>query len=763
LLHGHVDLGELTVVLGGNDAGKSHLLELVASALREPLHSETDQSAVYFFELTPSEMPVVVAHAAGELLRDDEVADDSRDFPIVDRAAWKLGGWRNATFAKRTLGLHGGFDDYLALLEEHRPEPADSWAIVLAELRASLLVAARRGVAAKPDGTRRTGWMLSWCLPPLDQLADDVRSAVRGLGLAHLEPKAHQDGTVAVFAQPGAPVTIAPIGLLELPVVPVPITAPTGFAAIRAALEEALGKLVVHTREALTARVESFGNLEWTPTPVPEVFLNSGGAGVHPDLLTACRFVERTADTMLPRFLTQRYEIHLATYPLLDWRTRGVLDLRLRDRDAGSSFPIDAVAQGHRLWLQLVLLEAVNAVDRLRITLELELERDLPHLEDAFHELDEAQEDPSKILDAHEVARIAGRSGYVSAIEAFRAERLQPVSADLAAVAREMANFAWEDSAKTHAPGRELVAPTRARLYVIDEPEQHLHPRLQRQAARWLIDFLRARPSQAVIATHAAAFINSGVGARLTYARRPAGGTTELTSIPAGRLAALDREAADLGLDRGELLAMTSVLLFVEGRSDQKVLEELYAERLAHAGITVVPMHGASRAVGIAEAETLLRFTTARVAVWLDNVPPDVLRRLKSDPAFTAEVKSNTARKYGSEEKTMADLILTARRHGRQVEPLPHPGIDVFDLLDEEAIRAHHPAFPGHAEARRRATAERERSGTKWKPYYAEAFGVSLEADALGRVARTMRERGVDVAALDNVVLSCERLGLGIE
>jgi len=44
-----------------------------------------------------------------------------------------------------------------------------------------------------------------------------------------------------------------------------------------------------------------------------------------------------------------------------------------------------------------------------------------------------------------------------------------------------------------------IFARLRTRFYIIDEPERHLHPRLQRTAARWLADTMRERRSGCLV------------------------------------------------------------------------------------------------------------------------------------------------------------------------------------------------------------------------------------------------------------------------
>ncbi len=53
-----------------------------------------------------------------------------------------------------------------------------------------------------------------------------------------------------------------------------------------------------------------------------------------------------------------------------------------------------------------------------------------------------------------------------------------------------------------------VLPPPRARLYLIDEPEQRLHPALQRRAASWLAELMDGWGAQCVLATHAAAFLD---------------------------------------------------------------------------------------------------------------------------------------------------------------------------------------------------------------------------------------------------------------
>jgi hypothetical protein len=174
----------------------------------------------------------------------------------------------------------------------------------------------------------------------------------------------------------------------------------------------------------------------------------------------------------------------------------------------------------------------------------------------------------------------------------------------------------------------------------------------------------------------------------------------------------------------------------------------------------VVPLRGASRATGITQAEILFRFTTASLAVWLDKVPENVVGRLKADPSFAAEIRAHPKR-YSPEAKTMADLVLSARAAGREIEPIPHPGSDVFDLVNEDVVRSQYPKFPGHEAAKAAAEAARAASGTKWKAFYREEYDIEVDAESLARIAVAMRQRNVvPHPALAALIEICERLAM---
>ena len=425
---GFVPLDDLTVVLGANDVGKSRLLALMQRRLVEPqgpngTHAKrtgrrgsrhvVPEGILTKNSRSSSRMVPV------DLLRSSEFGGETDRANVLERAGFNPKPWSTSGLKKEGIPRPGTFEEYVGQIVEHRPEPRDVWAVVLEDLRASRILALYRHPDVVSEGRAVTdpeiGWRCFWCLPPVADLAPDVRGAVEQLGLAH-------DAL-------GGPVVVAPIGSMELPSMPIAIGVPRAFEDVRVALDRAVERLTVHARDALDARVEMFDFASWLPAKGKRALVEcdheSGFMRVHPDVRSACAFVEQTARSLLPRFVSDRYEALLAVRPILEWTEEHRIDIVLRDRGSAETFPIADVAQGHQLWLQLVLFEAVNACDRLRITLALMLENELPHLENAYHK-EREELGGEAAIDGVRVAQRAGRTAYLDALERFRVGELTP-------------------------------------------------------------------------------------------------------------------------------------------------------------------------------------------------------------------------------------------------------------------------------------------------------------------------------------------------
>jgi hypothetical protein len=291
---------------------------------------------------------------------------------------------------------------------------------------------------------------------------------------------------------------------------------------------------------------------------------------------------------------------------------------------------------------------------------------------------------------------------------------------------------------------------TRSRVYVIDEPEQHLHPALERLAATWMTKFAARPATQVVVATHSPRFLRARGNVVWNFIEPNAGHRADHDpgGLSPSRIAtfrphekdALSDVARIMGFDRGELLLGASLILFVEGDSDMRVLNELFGPELHGAGVAMFPIHGVVDAEqkGLANAEILVRYTTANTALLVDNARRDDAQRLLDDPDFRREKMRSRARR-DTELRAMARVVDAACRLKRRLVPLSIPVADIFDLLDETLIKNRFGGFPGHAEARAAAAFAAE----SWKDLYATKFGIDVLKDdwIFEQVAREMRRR----------------------
>jgi hypothetical protein len=427
--------------------------------------SKTNCRSVFFVRVRPDERDVILAHAAGELLRGVESPGEFPR-PIL---SWSLGAWDNQKLQTiDAVPLENASLTLLDALHSVAPEPPEAWHSVLTELAASDLFAFEP-FRERDDYVERGRWRLSWCLPPVTSLEPDMAELLPDLLLDHLDPERAVHVNTAHFGHDAAPIPVAPAGVLDLPVTPIPIAVPRDFEEIRGSAQEAVRALAEHTIHALTERVECLGDLVGSARPQGSAaFLETSPDGrsatIHNDLFVACRFLAEAVEERLPRFIRGRYSLDVMVLPIAEWDGDRRIVLNLVDNTDGSRrFDIEDVAEGHRLWLQLALLEAINATDQMRLTLERHLELDLPGLEDAYWEVREAMPDPDNSVDGAEVARRGGRTAYLAALEDFRAGALRPQQHSLAGLVSEIENDMTDwlmGASMTVASGVQLLEPT---------------------------------------------------------------------------------------------------------------------------------------------------------------------------------------------------------------------------------------------------------------------------------------------------------------
>lgn len=738
----YVPLASMAVLFGRNGSGKTTVINALddeiatlagegAHGLRQPDGAEP--TSLWFVLLEAAELDALLR---GTVRRSAEVR-----WPLegwATRAVWRPGDdWADEATRREWC-------DALAAEEE----PSDARAVVLSELCRSDLVAMEMG---SEPGTLS----VYWCLPPLAELGPEVRAAVDSLGLRKQPGFLEQ----AVWSRPRdhlalehAPVIAAPIGETETALLPRTFRLPRQtFDEVRAELQEAILGLLEHTewgendaKRALaddpplpeSIRASRRGRKAWIEEDVA-----SASARVNAWAVTACRVLSAVANAVAPAFVTTELHVRVAVGAISEWGDQGAsLDLEAETPDQEMVFPVERVAEGFRLWFQLALLEAASVlrlyVDRLQSSLEDAMEA--VEMAAEFHDEDEYDEAlRAKVPEYQQHARM--RDELIAAADSG-------VSSDSAALKPLLG-----------------LRETGYRLYLVDEPEAHLHPRLQAAAADWLASALTVAGAQCLVATHSPYFLRLREDAVFAYLDRHRDPEprevrrTDVYPLAPERVDAMSVIADDFGFDRGELLVGVSVLLFVEGESDKNLLEALARKRLHHAGILIVPIGGARNAhsKGVVDAE-LLRYTVARPAIMLDHLAEREWARLQDAEERRAVIGRGGKSASKLELKALAQVIDHAYAVDRPIAPVPIPVHDAFDLLDPDLVREQYPGFPAsHTEAR----AACQRSGEKWKQFYRDAYGIEVEPWLFAEIGERMAQRDIWPDELERVVATLEELG----
>jgi hypothetical protein len=229
-----------------------------------------------------------------------------------------------------------------------------------------------------------------------------------------------------------------------------------------------------------------------------------------------------------------------------------------------------------------------------------------------------------------------------------------------------------------------------------------------------------------------------------------------LQVFDAAQLDALSELPAEMGYDRGELVSAVGLWLVVEGETDQVVLDTLYGDELRRAGIEVVPLHGTANWQLLLDADALWRFTIAPVAVMFDGISAARVEELAKMPAADLDAFARSGAQR-NEERDLANLLKAGRNLGRQIHPVPNEGSDIFQLLDENAIRTEFGDYPGHADAQK--AWEKHKKGTR-DAFMKRKYEVVKAPDRFGAIAAEMKAKGVSSPALDAAIAFCRALAL---
>ena len=218
---------------------------------------------------------------------------------------------------------------------------------------------------------------------------------------------------------------------------------------------------------------------------------------------------------------------------------------------------------------------------------------------------------------------------------------------------------------------------TSSPLYLIDEPELHLHPLAQRSIRDWIEQRVNGG-AIAIVATHSASFLDTELQAAHLVGVVRAGAQTVLFQFSHDPLSVVAPAAGELlGLDRSAAVALTRGILIVEGEHDRRVIDAFFSEDTARARIRVQPIRGTNEAMSIADAELYA----------LLGVPLCVV----FDEVLDTNLLGNPDRRLSQEERKLRNLLEHTAGSGFAVTYAPFELPDIIAALPESAVRR---AFP---------------------------------------------------------------------
>jgi hypothetical protein len=261
-------------------------------------------------------------------------------------------------------------------------------------------------------------------------------------------------------------------------------------------------------------------------------------------------------------------------------------------------------------------------------------------------------------------------------------------------------------------------------VYLVDEPEAHLHPKAVASVAQWLAK-LAESASGVVVATHSTTVLDapSEVATRVLVTSGPNG--TLLRELRGQLATALEDVASELGLHPGELLLLTRLALFVEGPHDVAVLDEWFRADLQAAGVRLFPLHGVDNISYLVDSEVIAALGL-KMAALVDDASADKIRRGGQPGSY--------------EEGMISRLLYEARLAKRPIQAFGLDQHDIVDYLDDAVCQAKAPAFPGWRQAEK--AWNRAGRPEEFKRWVSHEYHLALDRRSVRALARTCKAEG---------------------
>jgi energy-coupling factor transporter ATP-binding protein EcfA2 len=221
----------------------------------------------------------------------------------------------------------------------------------------------------------------------------------------------------------------------------------------------------------------------------------------------------------------------------------------------------------------------------------------------------------------------------------------------------------------------EFEIPSSPGLLLADEPELHLHPLAVSDVRRWLEQRTQAG-LQVVAATHSPRLLN--VRSQLAEHLFVTASADGCKAAPVGPelLDFLAQSAAEAGMEAGDALQVTRLLVIVEGKHDAEIIRHFFTDQLRSARALLLRLEGTANSQALVYSEYLAHH----------RVP----MRVMFDNTGASPLKGGLAIASGEERKS-ARLLELARSEGVDLRMVSFAPPDIICALPEAAVRR---AFP---------------------------------------------------------------------
>jgi energy-coupling factor transporter ATP-binding protein EcfA2 len=284
-------------------------------------------------------------------------------------------------------------------------------------------------------------------------------------------------------------------------------------------------------------------------------------------------------------------------------------------------------------------------------------------------------------------------------------------------------------------------------VLLIDEPEAHLHPSAVASMVRWC-DRMTNIGFNLVVASHHEEFLRAAkAGVTLVHVTRDADlVTTSARTLSSAATHQLLELAEDVGMHPATALSLHRAILFVEGPSDDAVLDEYGGVELDAAGVKVLPVHGTKNLEGLVAVE-LVTELGMRMGILTDATDTDTMGERSS-------------RKRSSEEKKVLRVLQIAAEKGLPA-PVPFgvPEEDLLFALPADAIRDEYlkggpfPEWKELVAECRNFLGKGPSDSVNWKEFAHERYMVPIDSPAGVRdVVRVLDLAGIPLPSIRMVL-----------